>query len=215
MKTYFLKYATIVCALFFTTLGCERQKTSSEVDDSSISSVVKEKGTDETDFYYTDKGETEFFNIRKDKVIIKTESAEDAKALCKHDVFLSAYDVAYIWVIATIDPSKTVLNDLLKMPGVFDATYGLEYTDGTMQYPTDLVSVNFKEGKLPEEVLNAIGLTENVESVEFIYPDFNGYNITLNVGLSDIMQICRDLYESGLCEAASPSFIREMKPHIE
>jgi len=215
MKTYFLKYAAIVCALFFTTLGCERQKISSETEDEpSISSVVKESGTDETDFYYTETGEKEFLNIRKDKVIIKTESVENAKALCSQPVFISAYNVGF-WVLATIDPSKTNPDNWLEMQGVIDATYGLEYVDGTLQYPDGIITLKCKGGNSPEEVLEAAGLRKSIETIELFDTWSNSYHITLNVKLDNILRISRDLYESGLYEFAQPNFFLQVKLPME
>jgi hypothetical protein len=164
---------------------------------------------EETDFFYTDAGEKEFFKVRKDKLVLKCQSADDAKALCKESVFLSAYDVNYVWVIGTINPQKTTLDDLLKIPQVVDATYGLEYKDGTLHYPTDKIYVKFKDGKSPEGVIAESDLAENVVTIELVDEFHQGYLITLNAPLGNILQICRNLFESGLCNSASPSFIRE------
>ena len=170
---------------------------------------------EETDFYYTDIGEKEYFIVRKDKVILKCKSEAEAKALAKQKIFLSAYTIAYdessSWVIGTIDPEKTKLNDLLQKSEVVSATYGLEYVDGALQYPTDRISVTFKKGQTPESVLDAIGLTENVEAIELFDSWSDLYLITLNIKLSDILLTSRILFESELCVSAEPSFFLELK----
>ena len=83
----------------------------------------------QTEFFYKENGDKLFFNIRKDKLIIKTQSVEDAKALCRQEFLLSAHDVKHVgqWVFADIDSSRTRLEDLTQIRGVVDATYGLEY----------------------------------------------------------------------------------------
>ncbi len=188
----------IVCTLSFMASGCGKSNSGDEGF---------------TDFFYTDKGEKEYFNVRKDKLILKCKSAEDAKALAKEPFFTSAYNL-YDWVIGTIDPKKTKLDNLLKRPEVVSATYGLEYSDGTLQYPTDRICVKFKEELTPEAVLDETGLTKSVETIELFNPDSELYLITLNVKLGDILQICRNLFESGLSKSASPVFILEMKVGI-
>ncbi len=188
----------IVYTLSFTAAGCGKSNSGDE---------------DFTDFFYNDKGEKSYLKIRKDKLILKCTSAEDAKALTKEPFFTSAYDVGH-WVIGTIEPKKTKLDELLKEPEVVSATYGLEYSDGTLQYPTDRIYVKFKEGLTPEAVLDEIGLTESVEAIELFNPYSEIYKITLNVGLGDILKICRELFETDLCEWAEPNFFREMKVGI-
>jgi len=77
----------------------------------------------QSDFFYTDKGEKETFKIRKDKMILKTKSATDAKVLSNQAIFRSAYDVSYDCVIATIDTFQIKLDDLKQRSDVVDATY--------------------------------------------------------------------------------------------
>ena len=178
-------------------------------DDNPINDTKSGEGNTSVS-YYTDKGEKLVFNIRKDKVIIKTKSDADAKELTKQDIFLSdrpAYDVAGCWVIATIDSVKTQLNDIMQLSGVVDAAYGLEYGKD-LHYPSNQI---FLQCSAPEDVLARIGLAKNVESIELINPYSTIYLITLNVKLGDIVKICRNLYESGLCHFAEPVFFREMR----
>jgi hypothetical protein len=153
----------------------------------------------------------EILKIRKDRVIIKTESETDAVALSKHDVFLSAYDVSYLWVIATVDSLKTSLDDLMQIPEVVDAAYGLEHDDGTLQYLTDRICMQTEKGQSPENILAHFGIAENIKEIELLDPYSEVYLITLDVKLGDILQICKKLEESGMCKYAEPPFIMEMK----
>ncbi|MDR2968477.1 MAG: hypothetical protein LBV32_02595 [Tannerellaceae bacterium] len=151
MKTDTFKIPIIVLTTI--TIGffsCTRDLEAPDVTNDGILT----RGADIGEFFYTAyKGKKTFFNIRKDRVIIKTNSETEAKELCKQDVFLSdrpAYDVAYVWVLASIDPEKTNLDDLLKLPGVVDATYGLECEDGILHYPTNRIYIKLNEGLAPE-----------------------------------------------------------------
>lgn len=153
----------------------------------------------QSDFYYTDKGEKVSLKIRKDKVILKIKSAKEVKALTKQTAFLSAYDVSSDMVIATIDTLQIKTHeDLLQRSDVIDATYALEYADGTLLYPTDRISVKFKEGQSVKKILNDTGLNTSVESIELFDPYSEIYIITLNVKSGDILRICRNLFETGL-----------------
>ena len=195
----------MVCVMFFAAVGCGRQETYPHIED-------EDEG--EYGFIYTDEGKKEFFTIRKDKVIIKTDSEADAKALIENKVFIFAYDVAYVWVLATIDSKKTTLDDLMKIDGVVDATYGLEYVDGSFVYPSNQISVKCIDGKHPEDVLNENVLNNYVVDIELFDPISEIYIITLNLRLAEIMQFCRDLYESGLYIFSAPVSYREMKFHV-
>jgi len=176
--------------------------------------ALKVKTTDgETDFFYQGNGEKEYFTIRKDQVIIQCESEEKAKALCENPIFISTFTISYIWVLAIIDPLQVKLDDILRIPDVVSATYGLEYADGTLQWTKNRISVAFKDGLSPEEVLNEVGLIESVETIELFNPYSTIYHITLNVQLGDILPICRDLFKSGMCVFAEPSFIRQLIVH--
>jgi subtilisin family serine protease len=213
MRTNTFKITAIVSTFVIASFSCTQDLEKEHVPLGGATRGLQEMVTDT--YFYAGEGGKVPLNIREDRVIIKTNSEAEAIELSKQKIFLSdrpAYDVAYVWVLASIDPAETNLEDLLKLPGVVDVTYGLEYEDGTLQYPTDKIYVKFKELS-PEEALEKAGLTKNVVAVELYDADRKGYDVTLNVKLSDILRICRDLYESGLCEWAEPSFFREMKPH--
>ena len=200
----------IICVLFFAVSGCGKDFDGDTDDDPFYDFFLYSDKGQPYDFYYGDEGKKEILYVRKDKVIIKAESADIAKALCDETVFSSAYDVSYYFVIATINPKKTKLGDIWKIPGVVDATYGLEYADGTFQYPSDHIFMKCKDNT-PEEILDAVGLTENVVEIELFDTFSEIYLITLNTRLGAILKTCRNLCESGLCEFAEPSFFREFK----
>ena len=197
----------MACVLLFAATGCEK-----DIDDDLEART--------TDFYYTDEGKIESFSIRKDKVIIKAKSEAEAEALCGQPVFSLAFivgfdvhsGVSYFWVIGDIDPKKTKLADLMQLPEVADATYGLEYTNGTLHYPQNKVYVKCKDGQSLENVLNECSLSNYVEKTELVNPYSELFLVTLNVKLGDILRISRELYTSGLCKAASPSYFLVMSP---
>ena len=212
MKTNILKkIAAIALMLGASYFSCTKNVEFEELEAIELHSVLK--SDIEREFYYTDKGDKVYFNIRKDRVILKTRNEADAKALSEHEVFIFAYDVSYIWVIGYIDPQKTSLDDLIKIPEVVDATYGLEYADGTLIYPSHQISVKGKDDNHPENILKDDALYENVVAIDLFDSYSEIYLITLNVKLSDILSICRDMFESDLYICAAPTSFREMKPH--
>lgn len=149
------------------------------------------------------------FNIRKDKVILKCKSVDDAETLNAGYFFISAYNLAE-WVIATINPSKVKLNDILQRQEVHSVTYGFEHSVGTLQYPKNQIYVKFSDGISHEEAFYKMGLSESVEAMELYNPNSNLYKITLE----NILQICRNLFESGLFTCAEPSSFLEIKVNI-
>jgi subtilisin family serine protease len=166
----------------------------------------------QSDFYYTDKGEKETFKIRKDKVILKTRSADEAKALSKQSFFRSSYD-AHDWIIATIDTMQIKLDGLKQRADIVDVAYALEYNSDAFYYPTGRIAVKFKEGQSIEKFLNTFDLSKNIESIELFDNYSKVYVITLNVDLGDILHISRKMFEMGLFVFAAPSFMWEIKPH--
>ena len=196
-----------VCVLFLMAVGCGFHADESSDENSSEyeEQVFMDK---KTDFYYNDKGEKEFFNIRKDKLILKCKSETQAKALIKDFFFLTAYDMG-VWVIATINPSIIKLHDVLQRPEVLTGTYGLEEA-GDFYYPTDRIAVKLKDGYTLEEVLDATGITENVVTTELFDSYSEVYLIYLNVELGDILRVSRMLYETGSCIIAAPSMTWEI-----
>lgn len=164
----------------------------------------------EISFYYLGDERTEF-KVCKDKVIIKAETEEDAKALCELDVFSADNgEVARIWydvlILASIDPEKTTIDDVRKLPGVSSATYGLEDDDEFMYWPMDRIFVQLLEGVSLESILDEAGFTEYVEDTDSFT---SYYMITLNMNLEHIMWASNELHETGLCEYTEPALIMQ------
>jgi len=195
----------IVCALFFMAAGCAKQDSDSMDMDFPLS-----------DYYYTEQDEVISLTVSYDKVIIKAKSANDAKELCRQSIFSSAYQIGFdddarYHVIATVDPSKTKLGDLLKRPEVVNAAYGLKSIDGSLHYPNDVIFVKCKEGQSPDRILESIELSKKVVSVELFDSISEIYLVTLDIPFSDALSTCRKIFESGLCKFAEPSFFLELK----
>ena len=171
----------------------------------------KEDLDEKTDFFYVkEESGIEYykqeFTIRKDHVILKCKSADDAKAMTKQSIFSFALDIGF-WVLGGIDPKKTKLDELLQKPEVADIAYGMEYNgNGIINFPTNRFFVLCKEGQTPESVLDATDLTDSVETIELFDAWSNLYLVTLNVKLGDALRISRVLFESGLRDAAEPVF---------
>ena len=160
--------------------------------------------------YYSSLGVEETLTVRNDRVIMKTKPGTDAKALIGQSIFRSAHDLGQGWVIASIDPKKTKIDGLKKMTEVDDAVCGLVHVDGTMLYPSDRIFVKFNEKEEPAKILENAGLSKNVVTIDLLNAQSDIYQITLNVKLERILPFCRELYETGLCRFAEPSFYREM-----
>ena len=149
-----------------------------------------------------------YFKIRKDRVIVKSQSEPEAQTLSKQTMFFDAHNVGNL-VIATIDSTKTNLEVLRQAPNTADIAYALECTDGTFYYPTNMIFVKLKKEHLIEKILDSVGLSKNVKSIELDREtnETNTYMIILNVNLEGILLICRNLYETGVCEFAEPNFM--------
>lgn len=107
-------------------------------------------------------------------------------------------------MIATIDTVKIRLDNL----SVSNATHLLEYEDGTLQAPTRTVFVKCKERYTVEKLFSRVGLGDKVWKKELINEKDMIYALSVNENEGEIMRICRELYETGLCEFAEPSFLR-------
>ena len=146
-------------------------------------------------------------------MIIRAGSPAEVKALSQQAFFHYAYSVDYDMLIAAVDTLQTRSGILMQRQDILDAAYALECLNGAFHFPTPRIFIRPIEGVPPHEVFDRTGLAETIEAVEL----FNGfqdiYMITLNVRLSDILQVCRTLFQSGLVKFAEPSFIREMERH--
>jgi hypothetical protein len=211
------KFQVILAALFFLggSVACseEPQKTEVEQEKEGLVAEADETETDEIGaadsllFFYAGS-HREYFTHRKDRVIVKTASKDDAQALSERVTFRTGYGVLSV---IEIDSATMSLDDVQALPGVLDATYGLQYSDGTMQYVTDQIFVQPRTELSIQQVLKEVGLSENVATIKLFNEDRGTYLITLDVKLGTILRRCRQLYESGMCVYAEPNFIRETK----
>ena len=159
------------------------------------------------DFHYLTDWRKQYYKIRKDKVILKARTETEAKTLAEQPLFIEAHNIGNL-VLATIDPLQIKLSDLLQRLDVVTATYGLE--DGIyLLYPTDEIFVKCKNGQSIEKVLDNAGLTQQIVAMELFNENHEIYLIRLNVNLSEILPICRNLYETGMCEFAEPNCMEQ------
>jgi hypothetical protein len=169
----------------------------------------------QTDYFYLDNGEKVNFKTRRDKVILKTQSATEVQSLSKQTGLSSVNQLIEGYVIATLDTLQTKKDDLKQKPGVIDVSYLLEYADGTLQTPSDKIFVKPKKGQTIEQFIKNAGLSKSRTGTELIIPEDEIYLVTLNVAIGDILPLTRKLYESKLCEFAEPCFFKLIKPHNE
>lgn len=168
------------------------------------------KEPQEVSFYYRGDQKIEL-TVREDKVITKTASNEDAKVLCENEIFIFE---GIRWpqgeyIIASIDPATTTIEDVRKVTGVLSATYGLEGDFGLMCWPTDQIFVKPVEGTSIGNIIDEAVLSEYIKETELSNPYSGSYLITLNLNLEHILWASNELFETELCEYAEPSFYRE------
>jgi hypothetical protein len=167
----------------------------------------------QSNFFYSSNGEKVWFNIRKDKVILKSKSTIGTQRILQQTGISSAYSFNEDKVIATIDTLITMIDALAQNADVADATYFLEYADGILQAPTDKIFVKLKKAQSLDSLFDKIGFSENIVSTTLINPHHGIYSVTLNVKLGDVLSITRELFETDLFEFVEPSFLRQLKLH--
>jgi hypothetical protein len=129
----------------------------------------------QSDFFYSSKGEKEWFKIRKDKVILKPESAIGAQRILLRRGINSAYSFGEDKIIAAIDTLKIEKDTLIQNEDVADVAYFLEYSDGTLQAPTDKIFVKPKSSQSLKMLFSKIGFSGNIVSTELINPQHDIY----------------------------------------
>ncbi len=210
-----LMYIFGMLALLLFVVACDDLETKTPADtpgttkDESTVDITVDNWDPEHPFFYTSEGKKEYFSIRKDQVILKAASAVDAEALCREDVFLSAKISRNQWIRASVDAKNTELDDLLKLSGVLDASYVLEYGNGVLHYVRDEIFVK-PSGISVEKIFKKTGLSKNIVAIELFDKYNNIYLISLDMKSGDILPLCCGLYESGLCIFAEPNFFIEM-----
>lgn len=159
----------------------------------------------QTDFIYSPKGEKIIFKVRTDKVLLETSDKILRSQLPKVGSLDMAFDNIFV---ATIDSTKQTIKAIKDNPYIKKATNLLEYSDGTLQALTNEIFVQCENQELIEKSLNILGIKKNVVKIETIIPEDHIFLITFDYEVTDMMEICRGLYESGLVEFAEPSFLR-------
>ncbi len=167
----------------------------------------------QTDFIYAPNGEKIKFKLRKDKIFLKIKSATEAYTLFEKDSLEIIPSTNIQFAIVSIDTLNIKLQDIKQKQQILGATYMLEYIDGTLQAPTETIFVKCKKGISVEQIIDKLELSQNIKSKQLINPEQEIYSIDLNVSLENIMDIVVNLYETGLCEFAEPSFTRIIKPY--
>lgn len=158
----------------------------------------------EVSFYYL--GDTKIqLKVLKDRVIAKAASESDAEVLCENDIFIfeGMRRAMGKWIVASIDPEETTIEDVRELPGVIGATYGLEDKDENRYYPGEKIFVQPVKGTTIENIISDADLTEYVVSTEWL----TSYgSITLNLSPEYILWASNELYETEMCEFAEPAF---------
>jgi subtilisin family serine protease len=169
----------------------------------------------QSDFYYAKDGKKEYLKIRKDMVLIQCAPETNMEVWIRQPHFISASLIADHLIVAAIDSVKTPINTLKRDPNIEDITYVLEYADGTIQIPSNKIFMRTKQGRLPMDVFNNEGLSRSIESITLFDQYRETYLVRLNASMEEILPICQQLYETGWCELAEPSFIRTMMTHTD
>jgi len=165
----------------------------------------------QTDFFYGMNGEKAYLKIKKDMALLKCQPETKTETLLAQSFFTSAFHVQENLFIANLDTLRMNLQQAKKTPNIEDVTYALESKDGTILFPTYDIVVQMKEGRKIEEMLDKTGFSPKINTIILINKYLNAYVVNLKVALGDILQISRNLYETGECNAASPSFIAKMR----
>ncbi len=168
----------------------------------------------QTNFMYSATGEKIFFKTRLDKLFLEAKSSKDANNLRQQTFFKSISEIKTNQFAVTIDTVMIKVSDLKREPGISNAMCMLEYSDGTLQVPSDKIFVKFKNKQEVKHVIDKLGLLEVIKSIELINSFEQIYVVTLKLfSVEDGLKIANLFYETGMCEFAEPSFVRMFKPH--
>jgi subtilisin family serine protease len=166
----------------------------------------------QTNFIYTSSGEKTYFNVHRDKIVLKTTETTETGSIVGQIACESLVKVKNQFFIASIDTLETTLQSAEHYNGINYIEYMLEYSDGTLQTPDNKIFVKCKQGQTIEQIINVAGLSENIVAIEMINTIDKIYTITFSANLKDVISIANLLFETNLCEFAEPSFIRFIKP---
>ena len=194
-----------------------------KISDESTIELKTKTAVAETDYYYGMNGEKVWYALRKDYVVCKTNSGMLCGVLSDEHYFSGGwaeyvgywgYDIFY----ARIKPNVGALEDIRKKPQVQSIAYGYEITN---YYPTPIyrgicfpwggIVVQPKEGITVEQILNELGFTEYTFDFPMgaPYEFLEGTRVLFNTELNTF-EICRKIYESGMCEYAMPNLVPQV-----
>ena len=161
-------------------------------------------------FFYDKTGEKIIYSVRKDKVLLKYNSTNDARSLQSNVVAKELTLLPENRMIADVDTTQAQLRAIRETPGISDAGYMLQYRegDGQLIYPTEKLFICHKEGESIDRILEIAGLSEKVLSIERFTEYSPLYIVQLDEPIENMMDIGNRTYETGLCEFAVPSFMR-------
>ena len=200
-----------------------------KISDESTIELKTKTSVAETDYYYNTNGEKEWLGVRKDYIVIKCKSKNDATELFNelwHEPYFSAaWGGAYYeeWncesrkiVYAMVKPLQGVLENIMQKPQVISVTYGLEpikSDNKTVCFSRGYIEVKPKEGITIEQILNELGITGYTFElpVDSNAPSllFDGTFIFFEKNLN-ILEMSRKIYESGKCEFAIPNLVPQV-----
>jgi len=167
----------------------------------------------QTDFFYSPDGEKVVLKLKKDMALVKHRPETSIDTWLAQSNFTSSTIISNNLVIVSFDSMQMNLNNLKQNSNILDAVYALENAYGSKQIPTNVIIIKLKVGNLIEELFNSVGLIQYVEEVELFNIYENIYVATLNIPLGDVMLWSRSLFETGKCDFATPSFLRNLFSH--
>ena len=165
----------------------------------------------QTDYFYSLGGQKETLTIRNNMVLIRCTPKTDKEKWIAQSDLISACLIDEHLILGTINPLKTNLNTLKRDPNIADVIYVLEDAEGRMQTPSNTIFMRMRDKQSPQQFLDYSGFTTKVKEIDLIDQYHEIYLVTLNIPLGDILSVCRDFYETGVCEMVEPSFFRTIE----
>jgi len=164
----------------------------------------------QTDYFYSPDGKKEIMRMKKDMALVRCTPETNKEAWGEQFNFNTYYIYNENYMIVSFDSLRLNIENLRQNRNVADVVYALEYEDGAIQIPTHTIIVKMWVGREIELLLDDMGIKDKVVKMEFFDRFRDIYIIELSIPLRDILQTCRTLFETGWCEIAEPSFIRQI-----
>lgn len=154
-----------------------------------------------------------YYKVRNDLVSIKTKSSTMMRQIARQNIYKKIQSVNSMEMIAEIDSLSTNITLLKQNADILSIVQVLEFTDGTLQIPSNATFVKCKKLNTISEAIDKAGLKEFVRSWNIINKHQDIYIVRFNAKELDMMNVSRLLFETGLCEFAEPCFSRMLKLH--